>query len=382
MTVMLSEEQREFGAAVREFCRREVGTREQRDKLTDCGREGHSLELNRRIAELGWAAINVPEEYGGAGGNHVDLCVLLEELHRGLAPVPWHGTTLITAGIYTRFASEELKRSVLGRLAEGAALAIAMSEPEAGSDVAALTCRAERTTEGWVINGQKTWITNAHQADSILLVARTERGEKKHHGLTMFHVPADTPGLTIKGIDTLNGTEVNDLYFADCVLPADAVVGEIGQGWAQLMPGLATERLILAAQMLGTAERAFDDVLAFVSERTQFGNRVGSYQAIKHRIADLATEIECTRLLVYSVAHRADAGDDPQGLARASSMAKLKATEVAKNTALEGMQMMGGYGYSTEFDMAQHVRAALGATIYGGTNEIQRDIIGNSFGLR
>ncbi|MGW0045441.1 acyl-CoA dehydrogenase family protein [Rhodococcus sp. NPDC003348] len=381
MTVTLTEEQREFAAAVRDFCRREVGTREQRDKLTDCGREGHSLELNRRIAEFGWAAINVAEEYGGAGGNHVDLCVLLEELARGMAPVPWHGTTLITGGIYSKFASEELKTQVLGRLAEGAALAISMSEPGAGSDVAALTCRAERTDDGWVVNGQKTWCTNAHLADSILLVARTERGELKHHGLTMFHVPAGTPGMAVKGIDTMNGTEVNDLYFTDCVLPADAVVGEVGQGWAQLMAGLATERLILAAQLLGTAERAFDDCLTFVTDRTQFGQRVGSFQAVKHRLADLATEIECARLLVYSVAAQADDPASTGNLARASSMAKLKATEVAKAMSLEGMQMMGGYGYSTEFDMVQHVRTALGATIYGGTNEIQREIIGKSYGL-
>jgi isovaleryl-CoA dehydrogenase len=381
MTVTLTEEQREFAAAVRDFCRREVGTREQRDKLTDCGREGHSLELNRRIAEFGWAAINVADEYGGAGGNHVDLCVLLEELARGMAPVPWHGTTLITGGIYSKFASEELKTRVLGRLAEGAALAISMSEPGAGSDVAALTCKAERVDDGWVINGQKTWCTNAHLADSVLLVARTERGEKKHHGLTMFHVPAGTPGLTVKPIDTMNGTEVNDLYFTDCILPADAVVGEVGNGWAQLMAGLATERLILAAQLLGTAERAFDDCLTFVTERTQFGQRVGSFQAVKHRLADLATEIECAKLLVYSVAAQADDPASAANLARASSMAKLKATEVAKAMSLEGMQLMGGYGYSTEFDMVAHVRTALGATIYGGTNEIQRDIIGRSFGL-
>ncbi|WP_280460206.1 acyl-CoA dehydrogenase family protein [Nocardia carnea] len=382
MPEIFTEEQRDFAASVRDFCRREVGTREQRDKLTDSGRHPHSLEINRKVAELGWAAINFPEEFGGAGGSHVDLCILLEELGRGLAPLPWLGTTLITGGIYHRFAHTELKKAVLGRIANGVALSIAMSEPGAGSDVAALTCRAERTADGWVVNGQKTWCTNAHIADSILLVARTTRGSKKHHGLTMFHVPAGTPGLTMNSIDTLNGPEVNDLYFTDCELPGDAVVGEIDQGWGQLMAGLDTERLILAAQMLGTAERAFDDCLAFVKERTQFGQPVGTFQVLKHRIADLATEIECARLLVFDVADQADHPDRAVNLSRASSMAKLKATEVAKSMALEGMQMMGGYGYSTEFDMVQHVRTALGATIYGGTNEIQRDIIGNSYGLK
>ncbi|BCI53023.1 acyl-CoA dehydrogenase [Mycolicibacterium litorale] len=381
MNTLLTEEQQEFAASIRDFCRREVGSREQRDQLTEHGRHLHSLELNRRIAELGWAAIDVPEEYGGAGGNHVDLCVLLEELNRGMAPLPGVGTTLITAAIYRRFAEPALKKAVLARVAEGEALAISMSEPGAGSDVAALTCRAERTDDGWLINGQKTWCTNAHFADSILLVARTSRGDKKHQGLTMFHVPAGTAGMSVKGIEMMNGAEVNDLYFTDCVLPADAVIGEVGQGWRQLMAGLDTERLILGAQMLGTAQRAFDDCLAFVSERTQFGQPVGSFQALKHRIADLATEIECARLLVYSVARQADDPAQAATLSRASSMVKLKATEVAKAAALEGMQMMGGYGYSMEFDMVSHLKMALAATIYGGTNEIQRDIIGKSFGL-
>lgn len=377
----LTEEQVTLADSVQDFCQREVGSKEQRDRLTNGGREGHSMELNRLVAQYGWAAINMPEEYGGSGGNHVDLCVLLEGLARGMAPLPWLGTSLITAGIYNRFASPELKAKVLGRLAEGEALAVAMSEPGAGSDVAAITCRADRAAEGWVINGQKTWITNAHQADSILLVARTSRGEKRHHGLTMFHVPAGTDGVDIKGIETMNGTEVNDVFFTDCSLPADAVVGEVDQGWYQLMAGLDTERLILAAQMLGTARRAFDDCLQFVTERTQFGSPVGSFQAVKHRLADLATEIECVRLLVYSVAEQTDWPEPGANVSRLSSMAKLKASEVAKTASLEGMQLMGGYGYSSEFPMVQHVRAALGATIYGGTSEIQREIIGRSFGL-
>ncbi|MFW0784445.1 acyl-CoA dehydrogenase family protein [Gordonia sp. CPCC 206044] len=381
MSLSLTEEQHDLAASVREFCRREVGDRAQRDKLTDCGRRSHSPELNRKVAELGWAAINLPEEYGGGGGNHVDVCVLLEELARGVAPLPWLGTTLITAGIYNRFAAEQTRRRVISSAASGAALSISMSEAGAGSDVAALTCRADRFADGWVVNGSKTWCTNAHLADSILLVARTARGEKKHHGLTMFHVPTDTPGLVIKGIDTMNGEEVNDLYFTDCVLPVDSVIGEIDKGWGQLMAGLVTERLILAAQAIGTAQRAFSDCLTFVTERTQFGSPVGSFQALKHRIADLATEIECARLLVYSVAHQADAHGSQSDLSLASSMAKLKATEVAKAMAVEGMQMMGGYGYSTEFDMVDHLRVSLGATIYGGTNEIQREIIGRSYGL-
>jgi len=196
----------------------------------------------------------------------------------------------------------------------------------------------------------------------------------------MISVPSGVSGLEIRGIGTMGGREVNDMYFTDCVVPAERVVGQVDQGWMQLMAGLNYERLIIAAQALGLARRAFDDALRFISEREQFGRPVGTFQALKHRVADLATEVECARLLVYDVATRTDA--DPAALLpREASMAKLKATETAKRVALEGMQMMGGYGYATEYDMEGHVRRALVTTIFGGTNEIQREIIGKTFGL-
>jgi alkylation response protein AidB-like acyl-CoA dehydrogenase len=229
-----------------------------------------------------------------------------------------------------------------------------------------------------VIDGQKTWISHAHCAKSILLVART--GEDKHGGLTMFRLPADAPGVEVRGIETMGGREVNDVFLTGVRLPADAVVGRVDNGWRQLMAGLNHERLFLAANMLGLARRAFDDAVAHVRRREQFGQPVGSFQALRHRIADLATEIECTRLLVREVALDCDARPD-ELFPREASMAKLKATETAKRAALEGMQMMGGYGYTTEFDMERHLRTAVVSTVYGGTSEIQRDVIGRTYGL-
>ncbi|WLP90285.1 acyl-CoA dehydrogenase family protein [Gordonia sp. NB41Y] len=375
-----TEEQTAFAQAVADFCRREAGTREQRDALTAGGTELHSQELYQKMAALGWAGILVPEEYGGAGAGNVEMCILLEEAMRGNAPIGGIGPTLITAAAYQKFADEQLKKEVLTGVANGDSLSISMSEPEAGSDVANLTCRAEKVDGGWIINGQKTWCSNAHFATSILLVARTERTPQKHEGLTQFHIPAGTPGLEIQGIDTLGGREVNDLYFTNCRVPDSAVVGRVGNGWNQLMAGLNTERLILAAMQLGVAERSFADTLAFISDRKQFGRPVGTFQALRHRMADLATEIECTRLLVYSVAEQADAHPDKL-LPREASMAKLKATETSKRMTIDAMQMMGGYGYATEFDAERLMRGAIISTVYGGTNEIQRDIIGKTFGL-
>ncbi|TDP37966.1 acyl-CoA dehydrogenase family protein [Nocardia ignorata] len=381
MGVEFTSEQKDFAAAVAAFAKREAGTRAQRDELTDHDREQHNPAVYAKMAELGWLGLTVPEEYGGSAASMVDMCILLEETHRGMLPIGAIGPTLITGGAYAKFGTDAQKDNVLRGIVRGASQSISMSEPEAGSDVGNLSTKAVKTADGWLINGQKTWCSNAHISENILLVARTSKEGGKHEGLTMFHVPANTPGLQITPIELMgNQKETNDLYFTDCVLPEDAVVGEEGNGWRQLMTGLNFERLILAAMSLGAAERAFADTLEFVTQRKQFGRPVGTFQALRHRLADLATEIECTKLLIYSVAREADANPDKM-LAREASMAKLKATETAKRVALEGMQMMGGYGYAREFDMEKHVRGALVSTIFGGTSEIQRDIIGRTLGL-
>ena len=376
----LTDEQRAFVESIRDFAARECGTREQRDRLTDHGREPHNQEVYERVAGLGWVGVSIPEEYGGSGGGAVDMCLMLEETSRGMIPIQFVGVSMITAGAVGRFGSDALKTEILGGIAAGRPECIAMSEPEAGSDVGALSCRAERVNGDYVINGQKTWITAAHAADHILLVCRTRRTEDKHDGMSMLSVPRDLEGVETRLIETMAGREVNDIFFTDCRVPAERLVGVEDQGWRQLMAGLNHERLIIAAQALGIAQRAFEDTLDYVKERRQFGRPVGSFQALKHRMADLAAEIESTRLLVYDVAFRSDA-DPSVTLPRQASMAKLKATELAKRATLEGMQMMGGAGYALEYDMQHQVRVALVTTIYGGTSEIQREIIARTLGL-
>ena len=377
---ILTEEQRDFARSIDDFCAREVGSAEKRRELTTEGGT-HSPEIYAKMAELGWLGLTVPEEYGGADAGAVELCLLLEHSLRGLAPIGGIGPTLITGAAYQKFGSEEQRRRALDLVVKGGTLSISMSEPGAGSDVAALRCKAVRDGDDWVITGQKTWCSNAHFADRILLVARTDSSGAKHEGITMFDVPADVEGLQMSGIETMGGKEVNDLYFTDVRLPAESVIGEVGGGWKQLMTGLNIERLILAAMQLGVAQRAFDDCLTFIREREQFGRPVGTFQVIRHRMADLATEIEATRLLVYAVARKIDESDPQALFPREASMAKLKASELSKRVTLECMQSMGGYGYATEYGMERLVRQAVVSTIYGGTNEVQRDIIGKTYGL-
>ena len=196
----------------------------------------------------------------------------------------------------------------------------------------------------------------------------------------MIFVPHDAEGFTITPISTMGGEETNELHLDDVRVPEDALLGAEGNGWLQLMAGLNYERTILAATSLGLAQRAFDDTLAYVKERKQFGRPVGSFQALQHRIADMATEIAQVRLLVRWVARLTD--EDPSRmLPQEASMAKLAATELAKRVALEGVQIMGGYGYATEYPMERHLRSAVVTTIYGGTSEIQRNIIAKTLGL-
>jgi isovaleryl-CoA dehydrogenase len=369
----LTDEQQDFVAAIRDFCEREVQGRGRDD-------DPHDDSVAAKMAELGWYGLEIDEEYGGSGGSFLDATLFLEETTRGRAPIAGYGVTLIVVGALNRLGTEDQKRDLLGRVANGGTLAIAMSEPEAGSDVGALQCKAERDNGEWVLNGSKMWCSFAHKASHILIVCRSERGSDKHEGLSMIFVPRESEGLTITPIETLGGTETNELHLEDVRVPEDALLGTEGNGWIQLMAGLNYERVILAATALGLAQRAFDDALAYVKERKQFGRPVGSFQAIQHKFADLATQLAQVRLLVRWVARLTD--EDPQRmLPQEASMAKLAATELAKKCALEGMQVMGGYGYANEYPMESYLRAAVVGTIYGGTSEIQKNIIAKTLGL-
>jgi len=378
-----TEEQHEFARAVRQFAARECGTREQRAELTDNGAEQHNRQVYEKLADAGYLGVCIPEEYGGSGGGIVEQVILFEELWRGMVPVHGAGTSHTVAGVYKRYGDDEQKKSVLGGICNGEVMSISISEPGAGSDAAAIACKAERVAGGYRITGQKTWCSDAQFAAKILLVARTGRGDRPHDGLTMFEIPTDAPGLEIRPIPTLGGSEVNDLFLSDVTVPEAAVVGDEGGAWKQVMAGLNGERIVCAAQGLGMAQRAFDDLLEYVRQREQFGAPIGSFQAVRHRIADLAIEIAASRALTYDTTFRVARGlDSPEELIRATSMAKVKVTETAKKVALEGVQLMGGYGYTLEFDMERHLRMSIPPTIYAGTNEIQRDIISGTYGLR
>ncbi len=373
-------EQRQFAAEVTAFCDRECGTMAQREALTDGGTLANSPEILRRLGELGWLGISLPEEFGGGGGSFVDECIFLEAAWRGQAPITAYASSLTAAQTYLRWGTGEQKRAVTENICRGGLEAIALSEPGAGSDLSGVRLAAVRDGDHFVIDGQKTWTSAAHISAHVLVLTRTDTTLGKHRGLTLLMVPADADGLVMKEIRTMEAHTVNDLYFTAVRVPASSVVGTVDGAWHQLMRGLNVERMIIAAMSVGAAQRSLQDAIGYVKQREQFGRTISSFQAIRHRIADLATEIDHCRAYLYDVADRIDAGEEDE-LDRQASMAKLKSTEVAKAAALEGMQMMGGYGYAKEYGMEAQVRKALAPPIYGGTNEIQREIIGKSLGL-
>lgn len=371
----LDSDRLEFAEHVHNFSERECGTLAQRDALTDNETNATSFELLAKMAKLGWLGVSLPEEYGGGGAGFVDECVFIEEAHRGLIPGLLAYTTGLTAAqTYLKWGNEEQKKTIVTNLASGKVEAIALSEPGTGSDLGAVTCRATRDGDEYVINGQKTWISVAHVAEHMLVLVREDSSGPKHTGLTLLMVPCDTPGIEMREVRTMEARTCNDVFFTDVRVPVSAVVGEAGQGWKHLMRGLSVERMIIAAFSIGAARRSLDDAVAYMREREAFGQSIASFQALRHRVADLATDIATTRAFIYDIAQAIDDGQEDE-LASASAMAKMRATEVAKAAALEGMQLMGGAGYTREYGMEFQVRRALAPPIFGGTNEIQREII-------
>jgi alkylation response protein AidB-like acyl-CoA dehydrogenase len=375
----LTDEQQDFVRSIRDFCEREFGGDKLRE-VTNGFTDPHNDDVARQMAELGWFGLTIDEEYGGSAGSFFDAALFLEETSRGQAPIAGYAVTLIVVGALNRFGTEEQKQELLGSVARGGGLAIAMSEPDSGSDVASLKCKARRDNGEWVLDGAKMWCSFAHKASHTLVVCRSQEGSEKHEGLSMIFVPRGAEGFAMTPIDTLGGQETNELHFDGCRVPAENLLGQEGNGWLQLMAGLNNERVILGAQALGLAQRAFDDALAYAKERHQFGRPIGSFQAIQHKLADLATDLTRTRLLVRNVARLTDEDPDRM-LPQEASMVKLSATELAKRCALEGMQIMGGYGYATEYPMERHLRSAVVTTIFGGTSEIQKNIIAKTLGL-
>ncbi|MBX3572618.1 MAG: acyl-CoA dehydrogenase family protein [Mesorhizobium sp.] len=375
----LTEERRMIQESARVFTRDRV--RPTADRLDPVKGE-IPRELLEEMAELGYFGILIPEEYGGLGLGAFEYCLVAEELARGwmsVASLIARGNALIGS---LKAMTPEQKKIYLPRMAKGDFLgAFSLSEPDAGSDVANISCRAKRVGDEWEITGNKYWCTFADGADFIMVFARTDPTvdpKARHKGISAFMVekprgklPEGVAGTVIPKIGYFGWTTW-ELAFDKCRVPAANLIGEEGRGFYLATAGLETARAHTAARSIGLAQAALDDAIAHATERRQFGNAISAFQAIRFKIATMATEIEAARSLMYMVCEKIDQGVRCD---KEASMVKLFASEMSERVTSEALQIFGGGGYTTLNQVERHWRDARLTKIFEGTSEIQMRII-------
>jgi butyryl-CoA dehydrogenase len=357
---------------------RDFATSEVLPKAAEIDREHrHPAELVKRMAELGFLGIAIPEQYGGSGLDHVSYVLAMEEISRACAStgvIMSVNNSLVCDPIY-RFGTDAQKQEWLTPLAAGKLLGcFALSEPEAGSDAAAQKTTAIKDGDSWVIQGTKNWITNGPVADVCVLFTMNDKAAG-HKGITAFILPMKTKGVRVGQPDDklgIRGSKSSQIFLDDVRLSNDLRLGEVGGGFKIAMSTLDGGRIGIAAQALGIARAALDDSLAYAQQRRTFGKPIAQHQAIQFKLADMATEIDAARLLTLRAAWLKDS-KLPYG--KEAAMAKLFASDIANKAAREAIQIFGGNGYVTEYPVERHFRDAKITEIYEGTSEIQRLVI-------
>ncbi len=368
-----TEEQLAVQKTAREFAQNEV-----LPKAAEIDREHrHPVELVKRMAELGFLGIAIPEQWGGSGFDHVSYALAMEEISRACAStgVIMSVNNSLVCDPINRFGTDGQKQEWLTPLASGKLLGcFALSEPEAGSDAAAQRTMAIADGDGFVLQGTKNWITNGPVADVCVLFAMNDKAAG-HKGITCFILPMKTKGVRCGTPDDklgIRGSKSSQIFLDDVRLPASAVLGEVGGGFKVAMSTLDGGRIGIAAQALGIARAALEDALAYAQQRKTMGKAIIQHQAIAFKLADMATEIDAARLLTHRAAYLKD---KKQPYGKEAAMAKLYASDVANKAAREAIQIFGGNGYVTEYPVERHFRDAKITEIYEGTSEIQRLVI-------
>ena len=374
----LTEERRMIQESAREFTHKEVlPVANELDPV----KGDIPDELIRQMGELGYFGIRIPEEYGGLGLGAFEYCLVAEELARGWMSV----ASIIARGnsvMGSEHMTDEQKRELFPKIARGEVISAgALSEPNVGSDLAAISCRARRDGDDWVINGSKYWCTYADRADVLYVVVRTDPEvdpRRRHVGLSILGIekergsfPEGLQGSPIPKIGYF-GFRTYELAFDNFRVPGSALVGEEGKAFYTLSKGLETARAHTAARAIGLAQGALEDATAYAQERVQFGEPIGNFQAIRFKLATMATEIEAARQLMYHVCTEIDAG---RRCDKEASMVKYFASEMAERVTSEALQILGGAGYTTHFAVERYWRDARLTKIFEGTSEIQQRII-------
>jgi len=371
----LTEQQQMIARTVRDFVEREVIPVAR--GMEHRGEYPHALV--ETMKSLGLFGLNVPEQFGGSAVDDTAFAIVFEELSRGwmgLAGIV--GTHSVLCDVLVRFGTDEQKRRFLPGFAKGEPRGgICLSEPEAGTDLQAITTVARRDGDSYLVTGSKMWVTNGRYGQVFLLLAKTDpSAQPPHRGMSAFVIEKGAAGMTVgRDIDKMGykTVETVDLHFENFPVPATNLIGGVeGQGFKQVMTGLEAERLNVAARGLGVARAAFEDAIRYAQQRHTFGKPIAQHQTIQIKLAEMATRIEASRLLIYSAAAKRDRGERCD---LEAGMAKLFATETAADVSFEAMRIMGGNGFSKDFSVERYYRDAPLLVIGGGTNELQRLII-------
>jgi alkylation response protein AidB-like acyl-CoA dehydrogenase len=347
--------------------------------------QAYPYELYDEWIKAGLLAMPFPEEYGGLGGNAIDMAIVAEEIsYRSTDLSMALGGSMFTGLNLVRKATEEQKKHWLPKLLNGEIrMSISMSEPDAGSDVGAMRTTAVRDGDHWVINGQKLWATGAAAKNNVInMYVKTDNKVNYRQGMSLFLIDKDTPGLEMKKLDMLGRrcTGTYEVFLKDVRVPADRLVGGdagLNKGFDFVLSGLQVERVVAAAGSCGGALAVVDLASAYAKERKQFGKPIGTFQALAHMLADMKTEVEAARSLMWRAASMVAQG---KNALEEITMAKLFCGETYVKVANMGMQVLGGYGYNMEFDMQRHYRDSRVATIAAGSSQMQRNLIANLMG--
>ncbi|MFQ5666833.1 MAG: acyl-CoA dehydrogenase family protein [Candidatus Binatia bacterium] len=375
-----SSEQGVLRNSVREFMRRECPPAYARR----CDEEHRfPSELRAKMAAQGWFGTLVPEQYEGSGRNPVDVAIIIEEMARWGIGCDFIPTAIFSAEAIGKYGSEEQRRYYLPRIARGEIVcAISFTEPSAGTDFAALTTTADARGDHFVVNGHKMFTSLLNLADVAIVAARTDKSAKKHKGISLFLLDPKSPGITAREVPKLGGHIIPtyEVWYENVRVPRANLLGDLNNGWYQLISTINTERVGIAAHNTGSARAALDYAVQYVNQREQFGQPIGKFQAIQHKLASDYLEVEAARLLTYSAAWYLQQGDSLDTHMQCA-LAKLKSSETYKRVALDGMQVMGGYGYCMEYPMQRWLREAVLQTVDLGNTEIMLSTIAYLMGM-
>ena len=375
MNFELTEEQKLIRDMVRSFAEAEVAPSA---RIRDEEERFDRALMYDRLGELGLTGIVFPEEYGGGGADYISYAIAVEELSRvcGSTGVTLSAHLSLCANPIYLFGTEEQKQKFLVPLAKGEKMGgFGLTEPSAGSDAGGTKTTATRDGDDWILNGSKIFITNGGEAETYVVLARSDKSAEKHRGISAYIVEKGTPGFSFGKKEAKMGIRSSptmELVFENCRIPGANLLGKEGQGFKVAMKTLDGGRIGIAAQALGIAEGAFDKALSYVKERKQFGRAIAKFQNTQFQLADMKMEIESARWLTYKAAVLKD---EKQPYSTEAAMAKLKASKVANDVCREAVQLMGGYGYIQEYDVERMMRDAKITEIYEGTSEVQRMVI-------